>query len=574
MKTNHKPFARKFRQFNYQAKKLKQLHAEGKFEELSGTRQRIMIVKFKRLYLELRGKLQHWRLKKILTGLSFLLLGLGGLPQANAQTFGAAQLNPFGLIPAYGYNLVTMADIDNDGDTDLFVMGYDDSYNSAVFYMENIGTPTSPSFEDPTENPFNLQTTGIYITTGTFADIDNDGDLDFFTGTYYDNIDGSLYFFENSGTFNAPSFESPELNPFGFVPTTTASIPEFADIDGDGDLDLFVGADYGTIQFFENTGSSVAAIFGTPEIAPFGITSPPGAYSFMDFADMDGDGDLDLMMGSIADYYSYLANFYFEENTGTATAPAFDNDLVQDPFGLEPVETYYTIPSLADIDGDGDLDLFSSASENGIFFFENLGTAPTSADAMVETFISTPYPFAEADFDFMDPDGDNFNSIKIVGLTSVGMLQLNATDVSLDDVIPIADIPFLIFTPIDGEEGASYDSFVFQVGDDGNAFSTDYTMTINVGGVSTKDNLLNASLQVFPNPTANLINLKLEAVNTLNDIQIKLIDDSGRLLAQQSTNVTGSTWQQQLDISKIIAGLYFIQINADGKTISRQFVKN
>jgi len=571
MKTTYRPFARKYRQFNNQAKQIKRLHNEGKFNTLSESRRQEMLDRLKRMYLELRGKLQHWRLKKTLVGLSFLLLGAGTAPQANAQTFGSPQLNPLGLsaIPD-GYNFIALADLDNDGDLDLFESIVEDS-GTGFYFSNNNGTSDSPNFEAPVSAPFGLQTNNFAVNP-VFTDIDNDGDLDLFFGGNDGAYGGEMTFYENIGTATTPNFGPVQVNPFGITNTDYFSIPAFADLDGDGDQDLVVTEIYSALSYFENTGTPEAPAFSLSPNVPFNLAGVSGPLTFMDFADLDNDGDLDLMAGGFYDEYSYLSSFFYAENTGTSTDASFEN-YVENPFDIVSIEAYLSQPVFADIDSDGDLDLFSSAAYYGVVLFENLGTAPTSDDAMVETFISTPYNFAASDFSFFDADGDDFKLLKITGLTSVGTLQLDGVDVIIDQVIDVSNLPMLAFTPIDNEEGDPYDTFTFQVGDESEVFSNDHTMTISVGGVSTKDNLLNASLTVFPNPTTDLIQLDLKSVTTLTNVQIILFDKGGRALAKQSATIAGNVWQQQFDVSEFAAGAYFIQIEADGKTVSTQFVK-
>ena len=76
-----------------------------------------------------------------------------------------------------------------------------------------------------------------------------------------------------------------------------------------------------------------------------------GEYSIPELADLDDDGDLDLIVGSRSDTLHYF------ENTGTATDPAFTQRTgAGNPFN-EINAPGDTGPALIDLDGDGDLDL-------------------------------------------------------------------------------------------------------------------------------------------------------------------------------------------------------------------------
>ncbi|WP_246844041.1 FG-GAP-like repeat-containing protein, partial [Hydrocoleum sp. CS-953] len=88
---------------------------------------------------------------------------------------------------------------------------------------------------------------GGYIAP-TFADIDGDEDLDAFIG----ESDGTIYYFENDGSGNFTEVTG-SGNPLNNVDVGYGSKPTFADIDGDGDFDAFIGERDGTINYFENT---------------------------------------------------------------------------------------------------------------------------------------------------------------------------------------------------------------------------------------------------------------------------------------------------------------------------------
>ncbi|WP_148096717.1 FG-GAP repeat domain-containing protein, partial [Aphanothece sacrum] len=145
---------------------------------------------------------------------------------------------------------------------------------------------------DPIFNPqtnFGLTYVGSYPTP-TFADIDNDGDLDAFVG----EINGNTDFFRNTGTGSVPSFTFETTNPFGLTNVGYNSAPALADIDNDGDLDAFVGTVDGNTYFFRNTGSASNPTF-TLQASNFGLTDV-GSRAKPTLVDIDNDGDLDAFV--------------------------------------------------------------------------------------------------------------------------------------------------------------------------------------------------------------------------------------------------------------------------------------
>ena len=103
----------------------------------------------------------------------------------------------------------------------------------------------------------------------TFVDLDNDGDKDALIGA----SDGKLYFYKNTGTASASKFTAQTVNnnPFNAIDVGIEAAPEFADMDGDGDVDLFVGESSGGIKYFIQNLSD-----NTPPAKPTVVTSTPG----------------------------------------------------------------------------------------------------------------------------------------------------------------------------------------------------------------------------------------------------------------------------------------------------------
>jgi hypothetical protein len=314
----------------------------------------------KKLYNGLRGPIADINLKPFLAAgaVSAAALLATGCPAPGGGTgttpFAAPVTNPFGLTS--NPDLLVrpcLVDIDNDGDLDVFT----GTMTGGIYYYKNTGTASAPVFAAATANPFGLThaLVGGYVAP-CFVDIDNDGTLDAFIG----NLSGDTLYFQNTGTASAPVFTAAATNPFNLANVGKFAAPAFADIDNDGTLDAFIGNSDGDTVYFHNTGTASVPNFAAPVTNPFGLTNV-GTAAAPCFADIDNDGDLDAIIGN-GD-----GNTLYFQNTGTASAPVFAAP-VTNPFGLTNVGTA-AAPCFADIDNDGDLDgLFGNYSGNFLFF--------------------------------------------------------------------------------------------------------------------------------------------------------------------------------------------------------------
>ncbi len=188
--------------------------------------------------------------------------------------FGSLELNPFGLDVAgsvapkdselYSYAF-ECADIDGDGDIDFLGTLTDYSGDVAfheVYWCENTGSATNPSFAPPELEPFGLLPSSDGAQYGGLSfsleavDLDQDGDLDLLQSLYFSGpvaANSVCQYFENTGSASAPSFSASVNNPFGLL--AEISLPnnnlgvrsiQFSDIDGDGDLDFFANNIFGS----------------------------------------------------------------------------------------------------------------------------------------------------------------------------------------------------------------------------------------------------------------------------------------------------------------------------------------
>jgi hypothetical protein len=279
-----------------------------------------------------------------------------------------------------------LADIDGDGDPDLFV----GDREGRVAYFRNSGGSTPSSF---------VKVIDFYesIDVGADAapslvDIDGDSDLDLFLG----RGDGRLSFYRNSGTRLAPAW-SLVTDYYDSIDVGANSVPSFADMDADGDFDLFLGEDQGNVNFFRNVGSATLADWELVSTEYNSISS--GRRSAPTFADLDQDGDLDFLIGNDD------GRLRFYENEGSPHLPSWtpitDNYMFLD-LGA------YSAPALADIDADGDDDLFLGEESGKIKFYrtERVIPLPEWSKVTDSYFAIEAGDYSSPEFGDVDADGD------------------------------------------------------------------------------------------------------------------------------------------------------------------------
>ena len=308
--------------------------------------------------------------------------------------------NPFNSFNVVTVSSPTFADVDGDDDPDM-VLGRNDG-SLKLYLNESTDNTITYTEKTNTENPFNDFDVGTR-SAPTFADVDGDGDSDMVLG----RNDGTLKFYLNESTSNTISFteQTSTDNPFNGFDVGTGSTPTFADVDGDGGPDLVVGEFKGILNYFinESTMETITFTEKTSTDNPFNGLSF-GNYTSSVFADIDGDSDLDLVAGG----FDGTLKFYLNESTDN-TISYTEKTNTENPFNDFDVGVYAN-PTFADIDRDGDLDLVVGNSTGTLNYFLNESTA--SSIVFTEKMGSTNNPFNDFDVGinsaptFADSDGD------------------------------------------------------------------------------------------------------------------------------------------------------------------------
>ncbi|MEM3341183.1 MAG: FG-GAP-like repeat-containing protein, partial [Thermoplasmata archaeon] len=234
------------------------------------------------------------------------------------------------------------------------------SLNNGVLYYKNTGNGSASQRWIQENNTFKDIDNDQY-TTPCFVDLNGD----FFPDLVVGNANGNFKYYENSGVIGNETY-IPKHSVFaGLNSGNTRSTPVFADLDNDGDLDMVSGNTTGNILYFKNVGTRTEPHFMAIDYHWFNIDV--GNYSAPALADLNGDGLYDLIIGNEA------GELWYYPNKGCLTTPSFP---VKDSTLFSNIQlTGHAKPTFIDFDFDGDLDMIVGTFYGTVIYFQNVGNA-------------------------------------------------------------------------------------------------------------------------------------------------------------------------------------------------------
>ena len=301
---------------------------------------------------------------------------------------------------------LAVGDFDGDGADDLFVSGWSAATGKAAVHLYRV---QRGYLQDVTERSKLVLPKGAVF--ANFADVDNDGWLDLFVI----GAEGRGHLFHNNGdgTFADVSAKA------GIGDLRGARKGVFVDLDHDGDLDLLL-IGKGQQTFYRN---NLDGSF-TEATAAMGLAG--GAASDVAFGDFDGDGRTDLFVASEGGKSALLRNGG-PQHFSDATAAS----------GLTSVGASSAVAA-ADFNNDGYLDLFVAGANGGeSSLWLNNGDGTLTRDHRSDAALKNARSVTSAAF--VDYDNDGWLDLVVTSRTGVWLLRNDASGRYIDRAPLIPD---------------------------------------------------------------------------------------------------------------------------------------
>ena len=465
---------------------------------------------------------------------------------------------------------LTALDWNNDGATDLF-MGDVEVPTINLLTSTKIRDTTLVISQDTTFPSYDTPIDLFTFPAAFLIDVNNDGKQDLILGINSEAfgealLDSVAQLYLNTSNNDSMFFELANNSFFydSHLDLGLGSRPCFVDYDGDGLIDIVVGNTASMnrqgqlsskLNYYRNIGTATQPQFQltNDNLAQADTLGVLGLHP--SFGDLDGDGDLDLILGNV------LGEIIYYPNIGTRSQPSY-GPAQRNYQNIDVGSVNHAMPQLVDIDRDGDLDLMIGTTFNNIFFFENKGSA-TNPD-----FIQRSNTFgydlnvlgSNSPAPYFYKNNDTFELY--LGHRQGGIIHLNDIDNNITGLYNLLDQDL-------GQMFTGKNSVVSVADLDQDGYP-DFIVGNILGGLSlfsSNPNLLPVSLhsqansqiqgRLYPNPSRQTVHLDFGQELGPQQAQVQLYDALGRLIWSQ--NFAGSQSLYRIDLpNNLAAGYYFL----------------
>lgn len=481
---------------------------------------------------------------------------------------------PAPAAPRHSGSSVTLIDWNNDSNMDLLVS--DVSINRLNLLTSSKVNDTLIFVSQDSMYPFYNQSVNLFsFPSAYFVDVNNDGKKDMIaapTETAYGEAvtDSVAWLYVNIGNDSIIlDFRRKEFLVGEMIDLGRASNAAVVDVNGDGLLDIVAGhfaytdafQTYRTsLHYFENTGTANSPVFTlvNNDFGGFSSLNERGLYPT--FGDLDDDGDMDLMMGSLDG-----SLFYVENTAGAGNFMTFGT-LTANYKGIYVGD--FSTPQLVDIDRDGDLDLMVGNYQGRLYYFENTGSASTSSFSASPTSSTFGFDlnafgsgFAAPFFNDNDGEFELFLGHEKGGIIHLGNIDGNITGIYDTLNLNYGNIYTGRLSTIAIADFDANDTMDFVIGNIRGGLSF-YTLKSQDSIISSNANnfdFVKEPILIFPNPTNGNLNIKLPEKLSFADILV--YDKLGRQLLSRSFD--NPNLFLNVELTSLSSGLYYLEIITD-----------